>query len=85
MSVSCISSPDDNTLLVFVIELNRYSVRLLGSAEYQLLGNTRYSVVTSLPKPCIEKLLWTTIHSPELTPESKLTYIEAHVPIYLFT
>ena len=86
MSVSCISSPDDNTLLVFVIELNRYSVRLLGSAEYQLLGNTRYSVVTSLPKPSIEKKV---LNNNSFTRahiyESKLTYIEAQGPIYLYT
>ena len=41
---------------VTFLGLNRYSVRLLGSAEYQLLGNTRYSVVTSLPIPSIEKI-----------------------------
>jgi len=52
----------------FILGINRYSVRLLGSAEYQLLGNTRYSIVKSLPKPSIEKNnFWTTIHSPELT------------------
>jgi len=38
------------------IGLNRYSVRLLGSAKYQLLGNIRYTVVTSLPKQSIEKI-----------------------------
>jgi len=40
---------------------------ILGSAEYQLLGNTRYSVVTCLPIPSNEKKFGTKIHSPELT------------------
>ena len=62
--------------------LNRYSVRLLGSAEYLILGNTRYSVVTSLPS--IKNFflnnisfIWADIY------ESKLTYIEAQGHIYL--
>src|SRR6218665_1108378 len=37
------------------IGLNRYSVRLLGSPDYLILGNPRYSVVTSLPIPSITK------------------------------
>src|SRR6218665_1244433 len=40
---------------VLLVGLNRYSVRLLGSAEYRLLRNTRHSVVPSLPKPSIGK------------------------------
>jgi len=31
----------------FLVGLNRYLVRLLGLAEYQLLGNTRYSLFDS--------------------------------------
>src|SRR6218665_2835671 len=40
----------------YFLGLNRYSVPLLGLAEYQILGNTRYSVVTSLPKPGIKTI-----------------------------
>ena len=42
------------SLTIPALGLNRYSVRLLGLAEYLILGNTRYSVVKSLPIPSIK-------------------------------
>ena len=57
---------------------------ILGSAEYQLLGNTRHSVVTSLPKPSIKQKTFEQqfIHLSYKS-TCKLTYIEAQGPIYL--
>src|SRR6218665_1730273 len=49
---------------LYGLGLNRYSVRLLGSAEYQVLGNTRYSVVKSMPKPSIKKDFLNSISFP---------------------
>ena len=51
-----VQCPFTSSLYEFPVGLNRYWVRLLGLAEYQVLGNTRYSVVKSLPKPSIKKM-----------------------------
>jgi len=47
-------------------------------AEYQTLGNIRYSDITSLLKPSINFF-----NNNSFIYESKLTYIEAQGPIYL--
>src|SRR6218665_1915426 len=44
-----VQCPFTSSLYEFPVGLNRYWVRLLGSAENQVLGNTRYSVIKSLP------------------------------------
>src|SRR6218665_3157748 len=49
--------------LAFSVGLNRYLVRLLGSAEYQVLGNTRYSVVKNLPNRVSKNMFLITIKS----------------------
>jgi len=59
---------------------------ILGSAtRFSRVSDTRYSVVTSLPKPSIKKNLnsnsFTGAHIYMY--ESKLTYIDAQGPIYL--